>query len=62
MKYDEELMIKDLVALVQTKLPAKITEINVEKNDAKEAKIVIKLSDKGIFKNTLIGLFEFDLS
>ena len=35
---------------------------NVEKNDAKEAKIVIKLSDKGLFKNTLIGLFEFDLS
>lgn len=35
---------------------------NIEKKKAEDGKIVIRLQDKGIFKNTLIGLFEFDLS
>ena len=35
---------------------------NVEKKDAEEAKITIRLMDKGYLKDSLIGLFEFDLS
>ena len=35
---------------------------NVEKKDAEDAKIVIKLNDKGYIKDTMIGVFEFDLS
>ena len=35
---------------------------NVEKQDAEDAKIVIKLNDKGWLKDSLIGMFEFDLS
>jgi hypothetical protein len=35
---------------------------NVEKRDAEDAKIVIKLVDKDFFRNSLIGMFEFDLS
>lgn len=35
---------------------------NVEKVDAEEGKIVIKLLDKGFLKNSLIGVFDFDLS
>lgn len=35
---------------------------NVEKQDAEDAKIVIKLNDKGFLKDTMIGMFEFDLS
>ena len=35
---------------------------NVEKKEAEEAKILIRLLDKGFFKNYLIGQFEFDLS
>lgn len=34
MRYDEELMIKDALALVQSKLNTKIAAINTEKNDA----------------------------
>lgn len=35
---------------------------NVEKDDAKKAKITLKLMDKGLFKETMIGMFEFDMS
>ena len=35
---------------------------NVEKEEAKKAKIVLKLMDKGLFKETMIGMFEFDMS
>lgn len=35
---------------------------NVEKKDAEEAQIVIRLMDKGFFKDTQIGMFEFNLS
>jgi hypothetical protein len=35
---------------------------NVEKQEAEDAKIVIKLNDKGFLKDTMIGQFEFDLS
>ena len=35
---------------------------NVEKEEAEDAKIVIKLNDKGFLKNSMIGMFEFDLS
>mmetsp|Transcript_30293 Transcript_30293/g.46313 ORF Transcript_30293/g.46313 Transcript_30293/m.46313 type:complete len:95 (+) Transcript_30293:310-594(+) len=34
----------------------------VDKRDAEKGKILIKLMDKGIFKDALIGQFEFDLS
>jgi hypothetical protein len=34
----------------------------VEKESAESGKILIKLMDKGIFKDVLIGEFEFDLS
>lgn len=34
----------------------------VEKPDAESAKIMIKLMDKGMFKDALIGQFEFDMS
>ena len=35
---------------------------NIEKQTAEEDKIVIKLLDKGFLKNSLIGMFDFDLS
>ena len=35
---------------------------DVEKKEAEDAKIVLKLMDKGFLKGTLIGEFEFDLS
>ena len=35
---------------------------NVEKQDAEDAQIVIRVLDKGIFKDELIGQFEFNLS
>ena len=35
---------------------------NVEQQDAEQATIVIKLMDKGLFSQTLIGMFDFDLS
>ena len=35
---------------------------NVEKKDAEEGKISLKLMDKGFMRNSLIGVFEFDLS
>lgn len=35
---------------------------NVEKDDAKKAKITLKLMDKGLFKETMIGMFDFDMS
>ena len=35
---------------------------NVDKRDADEAKIMIKLMDKGFVKDTLIGEFELDMS
>lgn len=35
---------------------------NVEKQDAEEGKILIRLMDKGFLKDTMIGMFEFDLS
>ena len=34
----------------------------MEKQEAEEAKITLKLMDKGFLKNQIIGLFEFDLS
>jgi hypothetical protein len=34
----------------------------VSKIDAEGAKIVIKLMDKGLFKDAMIGTFEFDMS
>ena len=34
----------------------------VDKKDAENGKIMLKLVDKGLFKDTLIGQFEFDLS
>lgn len=34
----------------------------VDKRDAESGKITIKLMDKGLFKDALIGMFEFDLS
>lgn len=34
----------------------------VDKQDAEEAKIKIKLMDKGFFKDVLLGEFEFDMS
>jgi len=39
-----------------------LEQSNVEKKEAEDAKISIKLLDKGFFKNSLIGQFEFDLS
>lgn len=35
---------------------------NIEKKQAEDGKISIALQDKGFFKNSLIGLYEFDLS
>ena len=35
---------------------------NIEKKTAEDGKITITLQDKGFFKNTVIGLYEFDLS
>lgn len=35
---------------------------NQEENDLKQGKIIIKLLDKGFFKDGLIGYYEFDLS
>jgi hypothetical protein len=35
---------------------------NIEKKEAEEAKICLKLMDKGYIKNSMIGMFEFDLS
>ena len=35
---------------------------NVEKVDAEEAQIVIRLMDKGFFRDSLIGQFEFNMS
>ena len=35
---------------------------NIDKREAEQAKIVIRLMDKGFLKDTLIGEFEFDLS
>ena len=35
---------------------------NVDKKEAEDAKIKIKLLDKGFFKDDLIGEFEFDMS
>lgn len=35
---------------------------SIEKEAAEDGKIVIKLLDKGMFKDVMIGLFEFDLS
>jgi len=35
---------------------------NVEKDKAESGKILIKLMDKGMFKDCLIGEFEFDMS
>jgi len=34
----------------------------VEKADAESGKIMLKLVDKGMFKDALIGQFEFDMS
>ena len=36
--------------------------LSVDKREAEAAKIVIKLMDKGIFKDQMIGEFTFDLS
>ena len=35
---------------------------NVEKRDAENGTILIKLMDKGMFKDAKIGQFDFDLS
>ena len=35
---------------------------NIDKKDAEDGKISIKLQDKGLFKDALIGSYEFDLS
>jgi hypothetical protein len=35
---------------------------NVDKRDAEQAKIIIRLMDKGFLKDSLIGEFEFDMS
>ena len=35
---------------------------NIEKRTAEDGKIKLRLLDKGIFKNELIGEFEFDVS
>lgn len=35
---------------------------NIEKLEAEEGKIIIKLLDKGFYKNYMIGTFEFDIS
>ena len=35
---------------------------NIEKKAAEEGKIKLRLVDKGLFKNALIGEFEFDIS
>jgi hypothetical protein len=47
-KYDEENIIKDLIAMVQTFLPAKIAAINTEKNDALVLPLIA--NDKYIFE------------
>lgn len=39
-----------------------LEQSNVEKTDAEQGKIVVRLLDKGFFKDMLIGQFEFDLS
>jgi len=35
---------------------------NVEKEEAEDARIVIKLLDKHFLKDSVIGVFEFDLT
>ena len=35
---------------------------NVDKKSAEEGKIKLKLLDKGLFKNSMIGEFDFDVS
>jgi hypothetical protein len=35
---------------------------NIDKREAEQAKIVIRLMDKGFLKDSLIGEFEFDMS
>lgn len=39
-----------------------IEPLAIDKRTAEEGKITIKLMDKGLFKDALIGMFEFDLS
>ena len=39
-----------------------IEPTSVDKRDVEAAKIVVKLMDKGIFKDTMIGEYIFDLS
>ena len=34
----------------------------IDKQTAEEGKIMIKLQDKGVFKDALVGQFEFDMS
>ena len=36
--------------------------MNIDKRDAEGGKLTIRLLDKGLFKDALIGLYEFDLS
>ena len=36
--------------------------MNIDKKTAEEGKIKLRLLDKGIFKNALIGEFEFDVT
>ena len=36
--------------------------VNIDKKEAENGKITIKLMDKGIFKDAMIGRFDFDLN
>ena len=36
--------------------------MNIDKRDAEGGKLIIRLLDKGLFKDAVIGLYEFDLS
>ena len=35
---------------------------NIEKDQAEESQVVLEVMDKGFFKNSIIGTFDFDLS
>ena len=35
---------------------------NIEKDQAEESQVLLEVMDKGFFKNSIIGTFDFDLS
>ena len=51
MKYDIETFHSDIISLIQTDLPAKLTEISTEKNDG----IVLPVVDNTAYLDSIVG-------